>query len=133
MDSKQEPRYTYELKCEIIKKVKDGIKRSKIQEDYGIHAETLSKWLKSADKIVGKVDGEIQPVPEEDIDESVDEDDDIDHGEDKDIDHSEDEDDDTENNKEIDKVNDTENVTPFLHFPEVNEIKADENVKKTRS
>ena len=42
LDSTNRPRYTYELKCEIIKKLKDGIKRSKIQEDYGIHAETLS-------------------------------------------------------------------------------------------
>ena len=111
MESKKNPRYTYELKCEIIQKVKDGIKRSKIQEDYGIHAETLSRWLNSADKVVGKVNGEILPVPEEDIDESVDEDDDIDHGEDKDIDHGEDEDDDTENNKEIDKENDAESDT----------------------
>ena len=30
MESTKRPRYTYELKCEIIKKLKDGIKRSKI-------------------------------------------------------------------------------------------------------
>ena len=81
MESTKRPRYTYELKCEIIKKLKDGIKRSKIQKDYGIHAGTLSKWLKSADKIEGKVNkstdkivdkvnGEIQPVPEEDTENS---------------------------------------------------------------
>merc|ERR1711895_218598 len=71
----------YQLKCEIIKKIKDEIKRSKIQKDHGIHAGTLSKWLKSADKIEGKVNkstdkivdkvnGEIQPVPEEDTENS---------------------------------------------------------------
>ena len=81
MESKKNPHYTYELKYEIIKKLKDGIKRSKIQKDYGIHAGTLSKWLKSADKIEGKVNkstdkivdkvnGEIQPVPEEDTENS---------------------------------------------------------------
>ena len=70
MDSTKRPRYTYELKCEIIKKLKDGIKRTKIQKDYGVHAGTLSKWLKSADKIVGKVNGKIQPVPEEDTENS---------------------------------------------------------------
>ena len=45
MESKKNPHYTYELKCEIIKKVKDGIKRSKIQEDYGIHSGTPLRWL----------------------------------------------------------------------------------------
>merc|ERR1711913_273481 len=80
-DSKKRPSYPYQLKCEIIKKLKDGIKRSKIQKDYGIHAGTLSKWLKSADKIeckvnkstdkiVDKVNSEIQPVPEEDTENS---------------------------------------------------------------
>ena len=81
MESKKKPSYTYELKYEIIKKLKDGIKRSKIQKDYGIHAGTLSKWLKSADKIEGKVNkltdkivdkvnDKIQPVPEEDTENS---------------------------------------------------------------
>ena len=72
--------------CEIIKKLKDGIKRSKIQEDHAIYEETLSKWLTKRltqdDKIVDKVNDKIQAVPEEDIDESVD--DILVHGEDED-------------------------------------------------
>ena len=55
MDCKKRPRYTYELKNEIIQKVKDGIKRSDIQKEYGIHSGTLSRWLCSADKIIVKL------------------------------------------------------------------------------
>ena len=78
----------------IIQKVKDGIKRSDIQKEYGIQSGTLSRWICSADKIIGEVNDEsvrrhpIQPTPEEDkyvdeeekkkVDEEVDEDIDVD-------------------------------------------------------
>ena len=74
-DSKKKLSHTYELKCAIVRKLKDGIERSKIQEDHGIDEETLSKcykkWFTSDDKIIAKVNGEIQPVSEEDIDDDV--------------------------------------------------------------
>ena len=71
MDSKKKASYTYELKCEIVKKALTGVKQSKIQEDHDVDADTLSKWYKkwftSDDKVVAKVLGEIQAVPEENI------------------------------------------------------------------
>ena len=70
MDYKKRRHYTYELKKEIIQKVKDGIKRSDIQKEYGIALSTLSRWVCSSDKIIGEVDGGIMPVPEDYIDEA---------------------------------------------------------------
>ena len=71
LDSKKEPSYTYELKCEIVKKALTGIKQSKIQKDHDVDAETLSKWYTKwftpDDKVVDKVLGEIQAVPDENI------------------------------------------------------------------
>ena len=71
MDSKKKASYTYELKCDIVKKALTGVKQSKIQEDHDVDADTLSKWYKkwftSDDKDVAKVLGEIQAVPEENI------------------------------------------------------------------
>ena len=71
MDCKKRRHFTYDLKNEIIQKVKDGIKRSDIQKEYGITSGTLSKWVCSPDKIIAKASGEIQPVSEEDIDDDL--------------------------------------------------------------
>merc|ERR1712120_112281 len=127
MDSKQKPSYTYELKCEIVKKASvpkeninddlkceivkkalTGVDQSKIQEDHGIDEETLSKcyrkWFTPDDKIVAKVMGEIQAVPEDNIDE----DDSIDHEEEEDngIDDKADDNDDDNDNNDNDNNND---------------------------
>merc|ERR1711895_268812 len=85
-----------DLKCEIVKKALTEVNMSKILEDHNIDAETLSKcyrkWFMPDDKIVAKVMGEIQTVPEDNIDE----DDSIDHEEEED---DEEDDGDTENRK----------------------------------
>ena len=52
MDYKKRRHYTYELKKEIIQKVKDGIKRSDIQKEYGIASSTLSRWMCSLNEII---------------------------------------------------------------------------------
>ena len=71
MDYKKRRHYTYELKKEINQKVKDGIKRSDIQKEYGIALSTLSRWVCSPDEIIGKANDEsvrhhpIQLTPEE--------------------------------------------------------------------
>ena len=90
-----------DLKCEIVKKALTGVNMSKILEDHNIDAETLSKcyrkWFTPDDKIVAKVMGEIQTVPEDNIDE----DDSIDHEEEEDNgidDKADDNDDDNDNN-----------------------------------
>ena len=102
----------------IIQKVKDGIKRSDIQKEYGIQAGTLSRWICSADKIIGEVNDEsvqrhpIQPTPDEGIDEDEDDDaflkfkknnfknEDEDKDEDEDEDEDEEEDGDENENKD---------------------------------
>ena len=58
-----------DLKCEIVKKALTGVNMSNIEVDHDIDEETLSKcyrkWFTPDDKIVGKVMGEIQAVPED--------------------------------------------------------------------
>ena len=77
MDCKKRRHFTYDLKNEIIQKVKDGITRSDIQKEYGISSGTLSKWVCSPDKIIAKANGEslrhrpIQPISEENIDDDL--------------------------------------------------------------
>merc|ERR1711874_680509 len=76
-DCKKRQHFTYDLKNEIIQKVKDGIKRSDIQKEYGISSGTLSKWVCLPDKIIAKTNGEslrhhpIQPISEENIDDDL--------------------------------------------------------------
>ena len=74
MDCKKRRYYTYELKKEIIQKVKDGIKRSDIQKEYGISPSSLSRWICPPEKMNGEVNGEIQPVLENYTDKGVDKD-----------------------------------------------------------
>merc|ERR1712179_748692 len=54
-ESTKRLRYTYELKCETIKNLKTELKDQKYRR-ITASMQGLSKWLKSADKIVGKVD-----------------------------------------------------------------------------
>jgi len=68
MDCKRIPHYPNDLKKEIIQKVKNGIKRTSLQKEYGISSATLSRWVCPPDKIVAKVMGEIQPEENVDID-----------------------------------------------------------------
>ena len=70
MDSKNRSPHTYELKCEMKQKLEDGIETAKTQKDYDDDAGPLSKWSNSSDKIIGEVNGEIRPVPEDYIDEA---------------------------------------------------------------
>ena len=83
MECKKKPRYTNDLKKKIIQKVKDGIKRSDIQKEYGIAPSTLSRWICPPNKTIGEANDEtvrhhpIQPIPE-DNDDSVDDNDDVD-------------------------------------------------------
>ena len=91
MDCKRRSHYPNELKKEIIQKVKDGIKRSDIQKEYGIAPSTLSRWVFSPDKIIGEVNGEIRPVPENYIDEGMDKDYDADIDSENESDKSENE------------------------------------------
>ena len=58
----------------IIQKVKDGIKRSDIQKEYGIASGTLSKWICPPQKMIDEVNGKIQPVPEHYIEKGMDKD-----------------------------------------------------------
>ena len=74
MDCKKRRYYPYKLKKMIIQKVKDGIKRSDIQKEYGISPSTLSRWICSPEKIIDDVNGEIQPVLENNTDERMDKD-----------------------------------------------------------
>ena len=76
MDHKNRCHFPYELKKEIIQKVKDGIKRSYNQKEYGIASDILSKWVCSPDKIISKANGEILPVPDENKDDDNNADDD---------------------------------------------------------
>ena len=78
LDSKNKPSHTYELKCEIKQKLKDGIERTKTQKDYDDDVDTLSKWSKSTNKMIGEVNGKIQPVPDENKDDDNDDGDDDD-------------------------------------------------------
>ena len=55
-------------------KLEDGIEMAKTQKDYDDDAGTLSKWSNSSDKIIGEVNGEIPPVPEENKDDDDDDD-----------------------------------------------------------
>ena len=108
MDCKKRRYYTYELKKEIIQKLKDGIKRSDIQKEYGISPSSLSRWICPPDKIIGEANDEtvrdhpIQPAPEENKDD--DDDDSVaeignDNGDDDDSDDNNDDDDDVSHKK----------------------------------
>ena len=74
MDCKKRHYYTYELKKEIIQKLKDGIKRSDIQKEYGISLSSLSRWVCPPHEIIAKANEEtvwhhpIQATPEVDGD-----------------------------------------------------------------
>ena len=48
MQSKKRPRHSKEFKKEVIQKVNDGVKRSKVTKEYGILPGTLSKWIRSS-------------------------------------------------------------------------------------
>ena len=74
MDCKKRRYYPYDLKKVIIQKVKDGIKRSDIQKEYGISPSSLSRWICPPEKIIDEVNGEIRPVLENYTDEGMDKD-----------------------------------------------------------
>ena len=110
MDCKRRRHYPNELKKEIIQKVKDGIKRSDIQKEYGIASSTLSKWICPPEKMIDNDESvrqlPIQPTPKEDkyVDENEDEDEDEDG--DGDEDEDEDEDEDQDQDQDHDQVED---------------------------
>ena len=110
MDCRKRRHYTYELKKEIIQKVKDGIKRSDIQKEYGIASSTLSRWVCSPDKIIGEVNGEIRPVPEHYIDEGMDKDYDADIDTKNESDKSENKSSQYERNAKENRKNEVENL-----------------------
>ena len=58
----------------IIQRVKDGIKRSDIQKEYGISPSTLSRWICPSEKIINEVNGEFRPVLENYTDKGLDKD-----------------------------------------------------------
>ena len=58
MDCKRRRHYPNELKKEIIQKVKDGIKRSDIQKEYGVASITPSRWVCLPDEIIAKANDE---------------------------------------------------------------------------
>merc|ERR1711875_48421 len=75
MDRKKRRYYPYKLKKEIIQKVKDGIKRSDIQKEYGISPSSLSRWICPPEKIIVRNESvrhhPIQHTPEGDRDGEV--------------------------------------------------------------
>ena len=110
MDCKKRRYYTYELKKEIIQKVKDGIKRSDIQKEYGISPSSLSRWICPPDKRIGEDNGEILPVPENYIDESMDKEYGTDIDTENESDKSENESSQYERNAEENRKNEVENL-----------------------
>ena len=75
----------------IIQRVKDGIKRSDIQKEYGISPSTLSRWICPSEKIINEVNGEFRPVLENYTDKGLDKDYDADIDAEKESDKSENE------------------------------------------
>ena len=73
MDCKKRRYYSNELKKEIIQKVKDGIKRSDIQKEYGISPSSLSRWICPPEKIIVRNESvrhhPIRPTPQEEDEE----------------------------------------------------------------
>ena len=81
MDCKRRRHYPNELKKEIIQKVKDGIKRSDIQKEYGIASGTLSKWICLPEKMIDNDESvrhlPIRPTPQEEEEEGDDDEGDV--------------------------------------------------------